>query len=200
MHASLTYKDAPQLLGHMRCKWCQHLDQVDGNLPDQIAIDALAVLEYIEGIHQLHNRADSSIEHEAVANILRYLPDGGMENAAQFLFLIRQAADIVLILSALDFILKNLHNAPYTLQEAGSTSHALIAPIQVAVNRCRKQDKEACRIRTILGDNLLRRNHVALGLGHLAAILQHHALSQEVGKRLGEVHHACIPQHLGKEA
>ena len=118
MHAALSDEDAPQLLGNMRRKRCQQLDNSHGNLPDQVAVDGLAVLESIEGVHQLHNRADGGVEHEAVANILRHLLDGGVEHAAQLLFLLSQAADIILILTGLDLSLKGLHDAPYTLQEA----------------------------------------------------------------------------------
>ena len=150
-------------------------------------------------VNKIQKYVTPEFTDEAVANIFRNLLDGYMQHAAQFFFFLGQRGHIVVVLACLDHIFEVVEDTPYTAQEAERTFYALIAPFKVAVNRSSEQDEESCRIRTIFANDFFRRNHVALGLTHLGAVFQDHALREQVGERFIKVYEASIMEHLGEE-
>src|SRR5262249_34395987 len=79
-----------------------------------------------------------------------------------------------------------------TVQEAEDAFHAGILPIELAVRRGGEQGVHTCSIGAETLDHLIRRHHVSLALGHLRAVLDHHALSKHANDRLGVANHAKI--------
>ena len=69
---------------------------------------------------------------------------------------------------------------PESLQETICALHAVIGPLQRHLGRRRGHHEQSHGIGAVFLDEFLRVNRIALGLGHLRAILQHHALREEI--------------------
>ncbi len=91
-------------------------------------------------------------------------------------------------------------DAPDAAEEAIGALDALVAPLEVAVDRRREEDEEARGVGAVLRDDLLRRDDVALRLRHLRAVLEDHALREQVRERLVEIDEPRVVQHLREEA
>ena len=200
MDAALALKQAaPELFRDVRGKRCQELDEILGDFAREAGVHLL-VLEGVEGVDELHDGRDGRVEHEAVAHILRDLADRHVQDAAQFLLVLRERRDIVVRPAGLDRLLEVAEDAPDAVEEAVRAFDALVAPLEVAVDRCGEQDEEAGRVGAVLRDDLLRRDDIALRLRHLRTVLEDHALRQEVRERLIEVDEAGVVQDLREEA
>ena len=86
------------------------------------------------------------------------------------------------------------------VQEAGGAVHALGVPFQIPFRRGGEQGEEADRVRAVALDQLVGINHIALGLGHLGPVLDHHALGEQVLKGLVDAQVAEVAQDLGEKA
>jgi hypothetical protein len=76
---------------------------------------------------------------------------------------------------------------------------ALVRPGQVAFGRSREEDEQAGRIGAVFGDDFFRRYDVALGLTHLAAVEEDHALCQQAFERFDIVDQAGVIEDLHEE-
>ena len=158
------------------------------------------VLEGVEGIDKLHDGADRRIEHETLADVLRDLLDRLMERAAQSLLLSRQRRVIVVVNALSDRILEMRDNAPDAVQKAECSLDTLIAPFEITLDGRSEENEETRRISAILLDDLLGRDNVALRFRHLRAILDDHALRQEILERFIKIQKLLVAQHLREEA
>ena len=89
---------------------------------------------------------------------------------------------------------------PYAVEKTERAVNPLVAPVQILFRRRRKQGKEAGRIGAVTLDEGIGIDHVTLGLAHLGAILDDHALGQQVGEGLVAGYVSQVAQYLGKEA
>jgi hypothetical protein len=92
-----------------------------------------------------------------------------------------------------------MYRLPEAFQKPRGTFHTGVCPFQRLLGWRREHGEQAYRIGAVLVDQPLRINRIALGLGHLGAVLQHHALGQQAGKRLGIVQQARIAHQLVEE-
>ena len=153
----------------------------------------------VQRIDQLHDGTDGCVEIEAVGNIFRYLSNGSVQCAPQFLGLYVQSRRIIGFWRFFGRFRKVSDDTPQAVEEAGSALHALVAPLQITLRRRRKKNEETGGIRTVFFDDFFRGYNIAFGLGHLRAIFNHHALGQQVFERLVSVDETCVLENLGKE-
>ena len=92
-----------------------------------------------------------------------------------------------------------IHRFPNTFQETESTVHTCIRPFQRLLWRGCKHRKQTNRIRAVFINQLLRINRVAFRLRHLRAVFQHHALRQQIRKRLIRFYKTFITQQFVEE-
>lgn len=92
-----------------------------------------------------------------------------------------------------------MNNAPYAIQEAVRTFDALVGPSQVAFRRSGEEDEQAGRVGTVFSDDFFRRDDVAFGFTHLAAVEEDHALCQEAFERFDVVNEAGIIEDFHEE-
>ena len=183
----------------MRCKRCEHPHECARRLAREPRRE-LFVLKCVERIDQLHDGGDCRVEHEAVAHVLCDLLDGRVEHAAELRLLCAERCRIVGRRRTLDRLCELSEDAPHAPEEAVCPLDALIAPVKITIHGRGKEDEEPCRIRTVAVDDLLGRDDVAERLRHLRAVLDDHALREEVRERLVEVKHPCVAQYLREEA
>ena len=158
------------------------------------------VLESIESVDKFHDGTDRRVEHEALADVFRDLLDRLMQRAAQRLLLSRQRRVVVIVQPLLDRILEMRDDAPDAVQKAERPLDALVAPLQVTLDGSGEENEEARRIGAILLDDLLGGDDVALRLRHLRAVLDDHALRQEILERFIKIQKLLVAQHLREEA
>ena len=89
---------------------------------------------------------------------------------------------------------------PEALQEAITSLHTLVGPLERLLRRRREHHEQAHRVGAVLADQFLRVDDVALVLRHLGAVLEHHALRQQVGERFGHVGQALVAHDALEEA
>ena len=75
-----------------------------------------------------------------------------------------------------------------------------VAPVKILFRGRRKKDKEAAGVGAVALDNIIGRDHVSLGLGHLRPVLVDHTLGQEAAEGLLRLDQARIVEHLCDEA
>ncbi len=90
--------------------------------------------------------------------------------------------------------------AIHPAQKAADAGHSIFLPVEIAIGRRGKERIDAGSVGAIAGDHVVGRNHVALGLGHLRAVLDHHSLGKEPLRRLVVLDKPQIAHHLGPEA
>ena len=77
--------------------------------------------------------------------------------------------------------------------------YAPLRPVQIVLGRRGEEDEEPDRVRAVLFHDLRRVHDVAQGLGHLGAVLDHHALGQQVDEGFPNLHHPDVRQELREE-
>ena len=85
-----------------------------------------------------------------------------------------------------------LHRAPEAFQETETALHTFVRPLKRLLRRCREHHEQAHSIGAVLFDQFLRIDSVALGLGHLGAVFQHHALRQQIRKWFTAAGHSLV--------
>ena len=93
-----------------------------------------------------------------------------------------------------------LNRVPESLQEAVAALRAVVGPFQRLLGRRRKHHEQAHGVRTVLRDQLLRVDGIALVLGHLRAVFEHHSLRQQVGEWLGDIADAFVAHYTLEKA
>lgn len=162
------------------------------------------VLGEVQRVDQFHDRRNSGVELITVADVLTGFLDGEVFLEADFLGCRgrrvgggggagphgRQGFAGIGV------------QAPDTVEETGSPFNAGIAPVEVAFRRRGEQAEQADGVRAVPGNHFRGIDGVALGLGHLAAVLEHHALGEQVGEGLVQAFgvEAQVAQDLGEEA
>ena len=183
----------------MRRKGREHLHERKGNLAHESRMNRF-FLERVESVDEFHDGADRRVEHEALADVLRDLLDRLVQRAAQRLLLSRQRRVIVVVNALSDRILEMRDNAPDAVQKAECSLDALVAPFEITLDGRGEENEETRRISAILLDDLLGRDNVALRFRHLRAILDDHALRQEILERFIKIQKLLVAQHLREEA
>ena len=84
-------------------------------------------------------------------------------------------------------------------EKAADAGHPVFLPVEIAIGRRGKERIDPGSVGAIAGDHVVGRNHVALGLGHLRAILDHHSLGKEALRRFVVLDKPKIAHHLGPE-
>ena len=201
-----------------------------------------ADLELADGVAQLHDLGDGSVEGVARADIAVHALDGLVQLGAQRLVGRRHGRQIQgWCRAAFD---KLGGHAPDATQEARHAFHARLTPFQLLIGRCCEHREQAHGVGAVLVDQGLRIDAIVLALAHLldrtdghrqAVSLErgtrhatvtvaldidlgrvdpvalaialaieglghHHALTQEVDRRLVAVHVAEIAHGLVPEA
>ncbi len=115
-----------------------------------------------------------------------------MQHAAQVLIGFVQAAYVVAgnLLLQLRHVVQ--HDAPDTVEEAEGAFYALVTPLQLTLRRSSKEDEKTCGISAVLSQDFLGGNNVAQGFTHLGAVLDDHALSQQIAEGLIVIQKSCI--------
>ena len=85
-------------------------------------------------------------------------------------------------------------------EEAVHALDAGVLPVHVFLGRRGEQDEEARGVGAVALGGVVGADHVALGLGHLRAVLDHHALREEARGGLVVGDQAEVAHHLGEEA
>ena len=93
-----------------------------------------------------------------------------------------------------------IDETPDTGQEPEAALEARVGPLDFLLRRRHEHDVQAQGIRTVLLEHRVGVDNVALRLRHDRAVLEHHALREELGERLGVVDHAEIAEHAREEA
>ena len=88
---------------------------------------------------------------------------------------------------------------PHLRQEAVAAQHRRVAPVQRALRARRVEHRQAHRVRAVALDELVRVDHVAEMLAHLAPVADHHLVEQAARERLAvgeERERADVAQRL----
>ena len=97
-------------------------------------------------------------------------------------------------------VLTGLHQVPETVQEPGNSLDSPFIPLRIQLRRPDKKLIHPQRITAVIPDQIIRRNHISLGLAHLNAVLSgDHALVKQLGKRLVKINRTDITEELGVE-
>jgi len=153
----------------------------------------------MQRIHQFHDRADGRIEIEPIGDIVGHFADRSVQRTAQFFFLIGQCRRVVAGGRRHGNLGIVADNAPQAVQKSRRSFDALVAPLQIAFRGRRKQDKQAGGIRAVFFYDFFRRYNVAFGFGHFRAILDDHALRQQIFEGFVSVNKAGILENLGEK-
>ena len=92
------------------------------------------------------------------------------------------------------------NQTPQAFEKAESAFHARVVPLQRLLRGCREHHEQAHCVGTVFLDHFLRVHGVALGLGHLGAVFEHHALTQQLLEGLVGFHQAGVAQQFVEEA
>ena len=177
-----------------------------GRREDAVLGVALAQLftGQVHGVDQFHDRGDGGVELEAVAHVLGDLLDRQMLAAAQVAgfgrgHVVGTGAAGLDRGQALGLVHEQ---TPDAVQEARGAFDAAVGPGEVTLRRRGEEAEQTHGVRAVLGDHGRGVHHIALGLGHLAAVLEHHALGEQVGEGLVQAFgvEAQVAQDLGEEA
>src|SRR3990167_7226320 len=87
-----------------------------------------------------------------------------------------------------DLIQVSEDEAPDAVQEAARALDAVLVPVEILLGRRREEREEARGVGAERPDQVVGIDHVALGLRHLGAVLDDHALREERGERLVHLH------------
>ena len=71
-----------------------------------------------------------------------------------------------------------------TAEKAAHAGHAIFLPVKIAVRRRGEQGIGPRGVRPKARNHLVGRDHIALRLGHLGAVSNHHSLAEEPLHRL----------------
>ena len=92
-----------------------------------------------------------------------------------------------------------LNQPPESFQKTVGAFHTVLGPLQGLLRRRREQAEQAHRIRSVALDQRLRIDRVALGFGHLGAVLQHHALGEQAREGFVRFHQPFVAHKLVEE-
>ena len=162
MDALLVPQEVPALLGEVRRKGGQEQDQAFQRFAQQRPVlphrfSRLAVSR--NGVDQFHDRADGSVEIEALLVVGGHFFNGAVQGAAQFLLSLAGFRCRPLFFKLLRAF---MDQAPDAAQEAVAPLYPLVAPFQVLFRRRRKEDEQPPRIGAVALDNLIGRDDIAL--------------------------------------
>ena len=148
---------------------------------------------------KLHDGGDGGVEVEAL-HVVGDLLDGPVDAPAQLLEPVRRGIGAGIGGDARQPLAVAHGEAPHPVEEAVRSLDALVTPVQVLLGRGREQGEQTRGIRAVALDQLVRVHHVVLGLGHLGAVLDDHALGQQVAEGLVHDKPAHVTQDAGEEA
>src|ERR1700693_755298 len=92
------------------------------------------------------------------------------------------------------------HKSIHAAQEALYAFNSFILPVKIALRGRGKQAVQTGGIGTVAGYHLVRSNHVPKALGHLGAVFDHHALSEQAFDGLIILYESEVAHALGPEA
>ena len=149
-------------------------------------------------IEQLHVGGNGGVKSIATSDVITDLGKGGMHTLTHGLLCLIQA---VLVQGLCGPVVDmSICQLPQALEKTMRTLHTGVHPFQRLLGRRGKHGEQAYRVGTVTINKPLRVNGVALRFRHLGAVLQHHALSQQTGKRFIRDQQAFIAHQLVKEA
>ena len=174
----------PQLLADVRREGCDHDDSRFQSLPVHAA---LLLRQGEQVVVALHETGDDRVQ----AEVLKSLGD-------RVDHLVARADHLA---GGLDVLILILHDQVVEpAQEAVYAVDASVVPLRIQLGRTDEQLVHAQGIAAVILHQLVRGNHVALGLAHLDAVLAgDHALVEQLVERLLEIDGADVIQELGVE-
>ncbi len=189
----------PQLLGDVRRVGLDQRDQGRGREPDDRGLGVAAPRRSL--VEQLHGRGDGGVEVEALCRVASRLVDRPVRLARQREAALAQpggrggrGSEAYAVLG------QAAHHRPQALEKPVAAGDAAVGPLGVVLGRAQEQHVEAQRVRAVAGDQLVGRDHVALRLGHLGAVLVDHALREQALEGLLEADQPGVVEHLREEA
>ncbi len=185
----------PEFLCDVRNERRKHDNEVMHRLAHKTVIGAAVS---IKRIHKFHYARYAGVEVEADADVIRAFFLCIIEHIAQILVLFGEVGHVALGVY-IYLILVVIHKAEHSVEEPVRALHSRVAPLKISLRRCRKEDKQPCGVRAVLGDNLLGADNIAERFAHLGAVLKNHALCEQIVERLVYRHITEVIEHLGKE-
>ena len=175
----------PQLFGDMRR---------EGSKKDDRRLDGFSVYGAVAALGQvnelvvvLHETGDDRIQAEALQSLGNIV-----DHAVAGLHHIRRRFDILLNTGD--------SQVPESLQETGNTVDSSVVPLGIQFRRSYKQLVHSEGIAAVILHQIVRGNHIALGLAHLDAVLSgDHSLVEQLGEGFVKVDGTDIIQELGIE-
>ena len=134
-------KFAPKFGGDMRHEWREHFQKVAGKFAREAGINFF-ILEIVGGVDEFHERADSGVERETVAQVFSNFLGGFVNRAAERFFFVGKRGGVIIFSAGFNGVLKNSENAPDAVQKSERAFNALVAPIQIAFDRRREQNEK----------------------------------------------------------
>src|SRR5450432_807048 len=145
----------------------------------------------VEHVDQFHDRGNAGVEVPAGFEIVRHLPDGLVE-LAEHLAIGLAGAPLLGDVARGETV--------GAAQETGDAFGALGAPVDFSFGRTGEEYEHAGGIGAELLGQHVGAHHVALGLRHLGAFGDHHALREESPGGLVVLDEADIAHHLGEKS
>ena len=190
----------PQLLGEMGDHGEEQGDHGFQSFAQHCPVDARVFAERCGGrVDQLHHARDGGVEMEIGLDALRDPADGLVGLAVQLAGEVVQGGGHHRSVHA-EAVLMLVYHPVDPVEEARGPLHALGVPFQVTLRRGGEQGEQPHRVGAVLLDQVVRVDHVAFRFRHLGAVLDDHALGEQVGERLVHLQVAEVAQHLGEEA